>query len=97
MSDRSYFPVPNDFAKSAHVDNDLYLEMYKKSVDNPEGFWAEQGKRLDWSKPYTKIKDVTYGTDDVDIKWFFDGELNVAYNCIDRHLEKLLKFPLLSP
>ena len=88
MSDHSYFPVPNDIAKSAHVDNDGYLEMYKRSVEDAEGFWAEHGKRIEWTKPYTQVKDVTYGSGNVEIKWFYDGELNVAHNCIDRHLEK---------
>ena len=88
MSDHSYFPVPNDIAKSAHVDNDGYLEMYKRSVEDAEGFWAEHGKRIEWTRPYTQVKDVTYGSDNVEIKWFYDGELNVAHNCIDRHLEK---------
>ena len=88
MSDQSYFPVPNDIAKLAHVDNDSYLEMYKRSVEDAEGFWAEHGKRIEWTKPYEQVKDVTYGSDNVEIKWFYDGELNVAHNCIDRHLEK---------
>ena len=88
MSDHSYFPVPNDIAKSAHVDSDGYLEMYTRSVEDAEGFWAEHGKRIEWTRPYTQVKDVTYGSDNVEIKWFYDGELNVAHNCIDRHLEK---------
>ena len=88
MSDQSYFPIPNDIAKLAHVDNDSYLEMYKRSVEDAEGFWAEHGKRIEWTKPYEQVKDVTYGSDNVEIKWFYDGELNVAHNCIDRHLEK---------
>ena len=88
MSDQSYFPVPNDIAKLAHVDNDSYLEMYKRSVEDAEGFWAEHGKRIEWTKPYEQVKDVTYSSDNVEIKWFYDGELNVAHNCIDRHLEK---------
>ena len=86
MSDQSYFPVPNDIAKSAHVDNDGYLEMYKRSTEDAEGFWAEHGKRIEWIKPYEQVKDVTFGSDNVEIKWFYDGELNVAHNCIDRHL-----------
>ena len=88
MSDNSYFPVPESAAKGAHVDNDGYLEMYKRSVDDPEGFWAEHGKRVDWAKPFTKVKNVSYGPGNVEIKWFEDGELNVSHNCIDRHLEK---------
>jgi acetyl-CoA synthetase len=88
MTDHSYFPVPESVAKSAHVDNDAYLEMYKRSVEDTEGFWGEHGKRVDWSKPYTQVKDVAYGRDNVRIRWYHDGELNVSYNCIDRHLEK---------
>ncbi|MED5572778.1 MAG: acetyl-coenzyme A synthetase N-terminal domain-containing protein, partial [Pseudomonadota bacterium] len=88
MSDNSYFPVPESAAKGAHVDNDGYLEMYKRSVDDPVGFWAEHGKRVDWAKPFTKVKNVSYGPGNVEIKWFEDGELNVSHNCIDRHLEK---------
>ena len=88
MSDNSYFPVPESAAKGAHVDNDGYLEMYKRSVDDPESFWAAHGKRVDWAKPFTKVKNVSYGPGNVEIKWFEDGELNVSHNCIDRHLEK---------
>ena len=88
MSDQSYFPVPESAAKGAHVDNDGYLEMYKRSVEDPEGFWAEHGKRVEWAKPFSKVKNVSYGPDNVEIKWFEDGELNISHNCIDRHLEK---------
>ncbi len=86
MSDIQVFPVPDSVAKSAWVDNDTYLEMYQASVDDPEAFWGEHGKRIDWIKPYTQVKDVDY-TGDVRIKWFHDGTLNVSYNCLDRHLE----------
>src|SRR3546814_5843606 len=61
--------------------------MYRRSIEDPEGFWAEHGKRLDWFKPYTKVKDVSFGPGDVHVKWFHDGTLNAAYNCLDRHLE----------
>ncbi len=87
MSETLY-PVPEAIAKSAHVDNDKYLEMYQQSIDDPNGFWAEQGKTIDWIKPYTKVKNSTYEYPDVSIKWFEDGTLNVSANCIDRHLEK---------
>jgi acetyl-CoA synthetase len=87
MSDE-LIPVKQSVADAAWVNNDKYLEMYQKSIDDPEGFWSEQGKRLDWSIPYTKIKDVSYAHDDVHIRWYYDGKLNAAYNCIDRHLEK---------
>ena len=85
MSDNQLFPVPTDVAKSAWIDNDKYLEMYERSVKDPDGFWGEHGKRLDWIKPFTQVKDVSY-TGNVHIKWFADGTLNVAANCLDRHL-----------
>ena len=65
MSDNSLFPVSAEAAADAWIDNDKYLNMYKNSVDDNEGFWAEQGKRIHWIKPYTKIKDVSYGPGDV--------------------------------
>ncbi|MFN8758037.1 MAG: acetate--CoA ligase [Tagaea sp.] len=86
MSDE-LFPVPADFAKKAWVDEAKYKAMYERSVKDPEGFWAEHGKRVDWIKPFTKVKDVSY-TGDVHIKWFHDGTLNVSANCLDRHLAK---------
>ncbi|HAA91552.1 MAG TPA: acetyl-coenzyme A synthetase, partial [Rhodospirillaceae bacterium] len=81
------FPVQQDVADAALVDNDKYLEMYQRSVEDPETFWAEQGKRIDWIKPYSQIKDVSYAHDDVHIRWYYDGTLNASANCIDRHLE----------
>ena len=86
MSDNTLFPVPDEVAKAAWVDNDQYLEMYKQSVTDPEAFWAEQGKRINWIKPYTKTKDVNFGPGDVHIKWYEDGTLNASANCLDRHL-----------
>jgi acetyl-CoA synthetase len=80
------FPVPEDAKARALITKDQYQEMYKKSVEDPEGFWAEQGKRLDWIKPYSKIKNVNFMVPDVSIKWFEDGTLNASVNCIDRHL-----------
>jgi len=84
MSGKTY-PVPADWAKNALIDADTYEEMYARSVNDPDGFWAEQAKRLDWIKEPTIIKNTSF--DPVSIKWFEDGELNVAYNCIDRHLK----------
>jgi acetyl-CoA synthetase len=86
MSDQ-LFPVPESWAKSAWIDNDKYLQMYEQSVKDPEAFWGEQAKRLDWFKPWTKVKDGDF-EGDVRIKWFADGKLNVSYNCLDRHLAK---------
>ncbi|MGE3246292.1 MAG: acetate--CoA ligase [Beijerinckiaceae bacterium] len=80
--------VPAEWAKRAYVDNAKYKEMYERSVKDPEGFWGEHGKRIDWIKPYTKVKNTTYGPPDVSIKWFEDGTTNVAMNCVDRHLEE---------
>jgi acetyl-CoA synthetase len=86
-TDNTYFPVKPEIAATAHVNEAAYAEMYQRSVADPEGFWGEQGKRLDWIKPYTKVKDTSY-EGDVQIRWFYDGTLNVSANCIDRHLEK---------
>ena len=86
MSEHPVFPVPDSIAKSALVDNAKYLEMYQKSVDDPEGFWGEHGKRIEWMKPYTQVKSVNYTIPDVSIKWYADGTLNASVNCVDRHL-----------
>ena len=85
MTNNSFFPVPEAVAKSALIDAAAYDRMYAQSVNDPEGFWAEHGKRVDWMKPFTKVKDVSF-TGDVHIRWFHDGTLNVSANCIDRHL-----------
>ena len=87
MSQDELFPVLESFAAGAHADNDKYLEMYQRSVDDPEGFWGEQGKRIDWFTPYTKVKDVSYDEADLHVKWYHDGTTNAAHNCLDRHLE----------
>ncbi len=74
------------FVANAHITADQYKRMYAESVSNPEAFWAEHGKRIDWIKPYTKVKNTSFAPGAVDIKWFEDGTLNVSANCIDRHL-----------
>jgi len=79
-------PVPAELAASAHVDAKKYGEMYAASVADPEAFWGEHGKRIDWIKPFTKVKNTSFEHDNVSIKWFEDGTLNVSANCIDRHL-----------
>ena len=86
MSDNELFPVPEATRQAAMIDNAGYLAMYEKSIADPEGFWAEQGKRIDWIKPYTQVKDVSYAKEDLHIKWYHDGTLNVSANCLDRHL-----------
>jgi acetyl-CoA synthetase len=85
MSDKIYSVSP-EWAKRAFVDKSKYEAMYARSVNDPQGFWAEHGKRVDWIKPFTKVKNTTYGPPDVSIKWFEDGALNVSANCVDRHL-----------
>ncbi|QPO12015.1 acetate--CoA ligase [Thalassospira sp. A40-3] len=82
------YPVPDDIAKGALIDKAKYDAMYKQSVEDPEGFWGEHGKRIDWIKPYKTVKNVSYDAKDLYIKWYEDGTLNVAANCLDRHLEK---------
>ena len=79
------FPVAPSVAESALVDDATYRAMYARSVDDPQGFWGEHGKRLDWIRPYTKVKNTRFAPD-VSIKWFEDGTLNVSANCVDRHL-----------
>ncbi len=87
MSDTKTYEVPEQWAQKAFADNDKYLEMYEQSINDPESFWGEQGKRLDWMTPYTKVKNTSYAPGNVSIKWYEDGTLNVSANCIDRHLE----------
>jgi len=81
------YPVSDATKKRALIDKAGYEEMYARSVTDNEGFWAEQAQRIDWIKPFTKIKDVSFAKDDLHIRWFEDGTLNVCYNCVDRHLE----------
>ena len=85
MSDKVY-PVPTEWAKRAYVSAESYQAMYDRSVSDPEGFWSEAGRRLQWIKPYTRAKNTTFGPGPVDIRWFEDGTINVSANCIDRHL-----------
>ena len=90
MSDK-LFKVPADWAKNSHVNQSSYEAKYKESITNNEKFWENEGKRIHWFKPYTKVKEITYSTKKVSIKWFYDGTTNVSYNCIDRHLPKRAK------
>ena len=80
------YPPSSDFVSGAHVDAERYEEMYARSISDPDGFWAEQAQRLDWMARPTRIKDTCFDFGKVSIKWYEDGVLNVAYNCIDRHL-----------
>jgi acetyl-CoA synthetase len=85
LSSPAHLPAPDVVAR-AHVDADAYERMYRESITDPEGFWGEQGKRLDWIKPYTRVRNADFRLGQVAINWFEDGTLNVAQNCIDRHL-----------
>ena len=88
MSDTSKtYPVPEAFAQQANLTPEKYREMYAASIADPAAFWGEQGKRLDWMTPYTVVKDVSWETGDLHVRWYSDGVLNVTANCIDRHLE----------
>ena len=81
------FKVPKKWSNNAYVDKKEYEKKYKLSIKDNEGFWRKEGKRIDWIKPYKKIKEVKYSKTDVKIKWFYDGTLNASANCIDRHLK----------
>src|ERR1700719_4923588 len=85
MSEKIY-DVSADWAKRAWVDDAKYKEMYARSVSDPNGFWAEHGKRIHWMKPFSKVKNTSFNKPNIFIKWFEDGVTNAAYNCIDRHL-----------
>jgi acetyl-CoA synthetase len=86
MNDQMHAPA-DEIVKNAHIDAAKYEEMYAASVKDPDAFWGEHGKRIDWIKPYTKVKHTSFDYHNISIKWFEDGQLNVSANCIDRHLE----------
>ena len=88
MSEIKVYDVPADFASKANINEAQYTEQYQRSIDDPEGFWAEQAENnLHWFKKWDKVLDWSYDAKDLHIKWFEGGKLNVAYNCIDRHLD----------
>jgi acetyl-CoA synthetase len=86
MSEAKVYPVPESWSKRAWVDAAQYEAMYRRSIEDSEGFWREHGQRIDWMRPYTKVKNVSFARGAVSIKWFEDGALNVSANCLDRHL-----------
>jgi acetyl-CoA synthetase len=88
MSEVVTYPIKEDVAEHAWIDEAKYFEMYERSVKDPDGFWGDEGKRLEWFKPYSKVKNTSYDPQNVSIKWYEDGTLNASYNCLDRHLEK---------
>ncbi len=87
MSEKIY-DVPAEWKKHAFADDAKYQEMYARSIKDPNGFWAEEAMRIDWIKPFSKVKNTSFDTHNVSIKWFEDGTLNACYNCVDRHLAK---------
>ncbi len=86
MADDEIFSVPEAAARRAHVDAAGYEDMYRRSVEEPERFWAEQAQRLHWIVPFTKVRDTSFARENVHIRWFYDGVLNASANCLDRHL-----------
>ena len=87
MSSETIFPPSTETATHAHVDDATYQSMYEQSISDNDAFWAEHGKRVDWINPYTRVENVSYDAKDLSIKWYEDGTLNAAANCLDRHLE----------
>ena len=81
------FPVSPEWARRSWVDESKYQAWYEKAVAEPAAFWSEHAGRIDWFKPFTKVKNTSLGPGEVYIRWFEDGITNVAYNCIDRHLD----------
>ena len=86
MSESKTYPVTESLKASAWIDEETYFKEYERSLNDPEDFWAEQGNRLDWIRPFTRVKDVSF-SGDVHVKWFNDGTINACHNCLDRHLE----------
>ncbi|MGB0752104.1 MAG: acetyl-coenzyme A synthetase N-terminal domain-containing protein, partial [Gammaproteobacteria bacterium] len=88
MSDDKTYPVPTEVAQAAHIDAATYDAMYKRSIDDADGFWAEKADEfLTWSKKWDQVQDWSYAESDLHVEWFKGGKLNVAVNCVDRHLE----------
>jgi len=85
--DTQIYPVPDTVKAGALIDDAGYREMYARSIEDKEAFWAEQAQRIDWIKPFSKVKDVSFAKKDLHIRWFSDGTLNACYNCVDRHLD----------
>ncbi len=82
------YPVAEHVKKRTLVDADTYDRVYRQSIDDSAGYWAEQAKRIDWIKPFKEVRDVSFASDDLRIRWFYDGTLNACFNCLDRHLDK---------
>ena len=88
MSDKNLYKPSDRARNNSLINENEFREKYKFSLDKNEDFWSEEAKRIQWMKPFTKVKDVSYELSDLHIKWFYDGSLNASSNCIDRHLDK---------
>ncbi len=80
------YPVTDAWRSSAYINDESYQSLYDASISDPEGFWRAQASRIDWIRPFSKVKNTSFGPEEVSIKWFEDGTLNVCANCVDRHL-----------
>ena len=87
MTDKDLYRPALDIVKNSHANEKIYDKMYSESINSPEEFWKEHGQRIDWIKPYTKVKDVSYKKENLHISWYEDGTLNASFNCLDRHLK----------
>ena len=93
MTERRTFPPSKEVIERAHIDEEKYREMYERSINDPDGFWLEQAETLDWFKKPTVARKYQWDTEKriIEHTWFEDGELNVTYNCLDRHLKTDIK------
>ena len=87
-NDELIYKTKKEWTRQSLVNKKEYEKKYKQSIKDNDGFWRKEGKRINWIKSYTKIKDVKYSKTDVHIKWYYDGTLNASANCVDRHLKK---------
>jgi len=88
MAEGVIHPVPEDWAREALIDAADYEAMYRRSIEDPDAFWREEARRIDWIRPFTQVKDTSFAADDLHIRWFADGTLNLSANCLDRHLSE---------
>jgi len=86
MDGGKVYDVPGDWAHDALIDAATYEDKYRSSIEDPEGFWRDEARRIDWMRPFTRVKDTSFAEDDLHIRWFEDGTLNLSVNCLDRHL-----------
>ena len=84
---KEIYPVPDKFKEMARISEADYFKRYQDSIEQPEVFWAQEAKNIDWIKPFTQVKNTSFNADNFKIEWFADGELNVSANCLDRHLK----------